>query len=84
VFRTCAGFLDERRTYRFHSLHERGDEGPVKPVKRNDHFMDAWRYAVAAGLRHVPVGAPPPADGTLGRRLWDARRAVEREKAVRL
>lgn len=84
VFRSCTGFLDERRTYRFHDVKQRGDEGPVKPVKRDDHLMDAWRYAVAAGLKHVAISAPPPADGTLGRRLWDARRRAERETAGRL
>ena len=51
VFKDCALFREERRGYRFNSTKDRGDEGALKPVKREDHLMDAWRYAVAAGMK---------------------------------
>ena len=38
VFKTCAGLLQEMRMYR------RDEKGNI--VKKDDHRMDAWRYAI--------------------------------------
>lgn len=50
VFRTCRHLQDEYRMY------QRDERGRV--VKRNDHLMDAWRYAVFSGLE---LAVPEPA-----------------------
>lgn len=77
VFRTCGHFLDERRSYRFNSTRAKGDEGALKPVKREDHAMDAFRYFVAAGARFQRLPSRPPREGSLARRLWERRHAKE-------
>jgi phage terminase large subunit-like protein len=84
VFRSCQRFLEERRGYRFHDAREKGDEGPVKPVKRADHLMDCWRYLVAAGPRWVPTVQGPPPEGTLAWRLWKKRHEAEQKARKRL
>ncbi len=38
VFSTCSGLLDEIRSY------HRDENGKI--IKKNDHRMDAWRYAI--------------------------------------
>lgn len=84
VFRSCAEFLRERRGYKFHDTREAGDEKGAAPVKRNDHLMDPWRYAVVRGLRYVPLSAQPPAAGTRARRLWEKRREIFKHQRPRL
>lgn len=74
VFRTLDRFLRERREYRWSELRPKGDAGPDRPVKRSDHLMDCWRYLVAGNLTYAPPQPPVPPPGTVGHRLWKARR----------
>lgn len=63
VFETCPNFLRERRNYGRHMAREKGDEGHMKPIKKEDHGLDVWRYLVAAGLEWVPPAAIVPTKG---------------------
>jgi hypothetical protein len=45
VFATLANWRGEYRIYR------RGENG--RPVKENDHLMDATRYLIMTGMRHA-------------------------------
>jgi hypothetical protein len=74
VFETCPEFLKERRNYGRHQAREKGDEGRLAPVKRDDHGLDTFRYLVAAGLEWQPRKEKPPPEGTLGRMFWEKRR----------
>jgi hypothetical protein len=54
IFNTCPGVLTEMRQY------QRGDDGKV--IKRNDHLLDALRYAVMTERIHLrlrPEGWKP-------------------------
>jgi hypothetical protein len=46
VFNTLKNFLFERSRYRFRppSTNRDRDEGGEKPLSRDDHLMDCWRY----------------------------------------
>jgi len=46
VFDHLDNFLDERRSYRIRSIHQKKDRNdPIdEPVKSKDHLMDCWRY----------------------------------------
>lgn len=50
VFRTLRSWIGEYRIYR------RDEKPPFKPVKENDHLMDATRYLEMTGLRVANVG----------------------------
>ena len=56
VFRSCTNWFAEFRKY------QRVESYPNKPLKRDDHLMDATRYLVVSGrqrmstkLRRAPV-----------------------------
>lgn len=57
VFRSCANFLKEIRSYRVHqdTSGATQNEKPGLPPKKNDHLLDAWRYMALGGLEYVPV-----------------------------
>lgn len=74
VFNCCQTFLAERRLYKWRELREAGDEQLNRPVRRNNHVLDCWRYLVMAGLPYVTPKKPAPPKGTVGRRLYEARR----------
>lgn len=45
VFNTCVNFLNERRQYKISpDRNTQNNSRPDKPLKRNDHLMDCWRY----------------------------------------
>jgi hypothetical protein len=46
VFDTCVNFIQERRKYRIKVIKSGRDrpEAPDRPVKRDDHAMDCWRF----------------------------------------
>lgn len=72
VFDTCPNLLRERRNYGRHKAREKGDEGKLAPVKREDHGLDCFRYGVAGGLDWVPRAALRPTTG-IGRLLVERR-----------
>lgn len=77
VFRTCENFLRERRGYRspdVNDAEEQKADKPDNPLKKDDHFMDMWRYFVTANLRYVEGPAMAPAKGTLGAGMVERRR----------
>lgn len=74
VFRTCADFLDERRGYRWKTMSDHADDGPERPLKKEDHLMDCWKGLAALKLSWRPPPAPRPAPGTTGELLWKDRR----------
>ena len=62
VSNRCDWFIDEITEYYFH--HDGSDEVTDKPVDRNDHAMDMWKYAMSERPRLAKfVGLPnqPPA-----------------------
>lgn len=76
----CVVFNDLMEFRREISRYRRGDDRPTAdksddPVKRNDHFMDAWRYRVMAGLRWVPERAIPAPKSP----VWAAFQRLERK-----
>lgn len=78
VFKTCQYFLEERRKYHGRHVTEELDDQrndvPDEVVKRDDHAMDAWRYAVRNGLTwRAPRGARPPEPNTLAHAFWQRR-----------
>lgn len=42
----CSNLLDELEKYRWRSPPRSGEDGKVAPVKKDDHLLDALRYAV--------------------------------------
>lgn len=64
VFKTLHNWLGEYRIYR------RDDRG--KPVKENDHLMDATRYLVMTGV-HLAEIEPRPIGGFEGEATWADR-----------
>jgi len=85
VFRDCCEMLEERRLYR--RADDAGKDGrdfKERVIKRHDHLMDPWRYSVVAGLRYVLPKAKKPKAGTLGRRLYEKRRAAARKNSSRI
>lgn len=77
VFRTCEHFLRERRQYRWPDERKKGDEGKEKPLKRDDHVMDCFRYIVAGGLEYVEPRLrrprPDPETNPIGYAFWVSR-----------
>lgn len=55
VFNTLRNWIAEYRIYR------REDKPPFKPIKENDHLMDATRYLVLTGL-HLAIVQPMEED----------------------
>lgn len=50
IFKTCTNWLKEYRVYRYDKFG--------KPVKLNDHLMDATRYLMMSGLQRAEVVRP--------------------------
>lgn len=71
VFRTCPNFIREIRRYRLKGDSGDGkmDAAPDRPVKRDDHVMDCWRYLELTGMqwrdRRDPTVNPEDADYTM-------------------
>lgn len=82
VREACGDWLDERRKYRFKDIvkDRQRDAIDFRPVKQNDHLMDATRYLIAAGLRWVPEKGRPPAEGTTARMWYDMRHKKDQKK----
>jgi hypothetical protein len=74
VFHSCQHFLTERRLYKWKEARDTGDEQVNRPVRRDNHVLDCWRYLVMAGMPYVQPKRPAPAKGTVGRRLYEQRR----------
>jgi hypothetical protein len=80
VFNTLHNLEYERMKYSRQPMKEKGDEGRLKPVKREDHLMDTLRYLAAAGLDyHEPKRTNIPPEGTLGHEFWKRRHKEEDE-----
>lgn len=57
VFNNCRNWIEEIENYRLksyesESTRERKSQ-PEKPRKKDDHLMDATRYVISEGVRHV-------------------------------
>jgi phage terminase large subunit len=46
IFRSCVNLRMEFQSYRYKDLRRPGANEPEKPLKKNDHCMDALRYMV--------------------------------------
>ena len=65
----CSELIDEFRRYRWSSPKQRGEDDPrEKPIKKDDHMLDALRYVVMA-RPITPVVVPAEPDMTLYERL---------------
>lgn len=80
VFDTCKKFLWERQRYGRKPVRDKGDEGKMGPIKRDDHLMDCWKYLVSAGIEYKPVPLKRPPEGSLGDRLIKKRRESLKSK----
>ena len=70
----CPRFIWERERYKWPDAREKGDDKAEKPVKKNDHCMDEFRYFVNSAPRwRPPPAAPPPEPGTLAFKFWQKR-----------
>jgi len=80
----CAWTLWEVRRYREKDPPpgERDFEGDKeRPRGRDDHAMNCWEYAVAAGLRHEPLGARPAPAGSPMARHRDLVESINPQRA---
>jgi phage terminase large subunit-like protein len=83
IFDTCTHYLRERRLYSRQPRREKGDDGPMRPVKRVDHTQDVLRYLVALGLEPAAPKPPPvPPQGTIGRKFWEQRNRKVRKSTL--
>jgi len=72
----CQWFVDEITEYYFQ--RDGSDETTDKPVDRNDHAMDMWKYAMSQRpklARYVGLAEQPPA--------WMSWHEIERQQRVR-
>ena len=53
VFASCSNWFSEFRKY------QRVESFPNKPLKRDDHLMDATRYLVVSGRDRMRTEPPP-------------------------
>lgn len=57
IFNTLQYFQQERSKYRVNPDRTKRDKdsAPDRPLKRNDHLMDCWRYLANAQLQYRPA-----------------------------
>lgn len=77
----CESLIDQINRYRWRKQGRSEDAAPERPVKRDDHLLDAMRYGIMA--LPIPEAKPPVDTRSTRQRAVDAdmRRAIQRAKS---
>jgi phage terminase large subunit-like protein len=83
IMANCQGLIDEFRKYRWKTPGRSEDDPKEKPVKQDDHLLDALRYVVM----HRPYGPElitEPEESQLQRLLKEDRDGLSRQSLARV
>lgn len=77
----CSHLIDELQTYRWKQPPRSGEDGAQKPVKKDDHLMDALRYLVAS-RPYLPEDLPPDNETELEKVMREDREGTHENEAM--